>query len=135
MKKILIIDDDRIFAKVLGEALIQEKFTLVEATNGVDGLTVFEKERPDFVVLDMKMPGLDGIGFLKQLCEKNENKIPTPILIVSNFSDLTQVSEGVSLGIKGYISKTEKTIESIVEDIKRILETEERLRQKTQLGK
>ena len=130
MKKILIIDDDKVFTKILGSVLVAEHFSVVEALNGNDGLSVFEKGKPDLVVLDMKMPGLDGIGFLKQLREKNGNRTPVPVIIVSNLATIEKVSEGIGLGIKGYISKSEETTESIVEDIKRILAEEERQKNK-----
>lgn len=125
MKKILIIDDDKVFAKILGSVLIEEHFAVTGASNGHDGLLAFEKEKPDLVVLDMKMPALDGVGFLKQLREKNDNKTPVPVVIVSNLATIEKVSEGIGLGIKGYISKSEETTESIVADIKRILTEED----------
>lgn len=134
MKKILIIDDDQVFTKVLGSALTEQKFSVAEASNGNDGLKVFEKEKPDLVVLDIKMPGLDGIGFLKQLREKNSDKIPTSVIIASNISDIEKVGEGVSLGIKGYVLKSEETTENIVEDVKRIIAEEEKQRQKLKSG-
>lgn len=125
MKKILIVDDDKVFTKILSSVLVAEHFTVVEASNGHDGLSAFEKEKPDLVVLDMKMPALDGVGFLKQLREKNDNKTPVPVIIVSNLATIEKVSEGIGLGIKGYISKSEETTESIVQDIKRILVEDE----------
>src|SRR3989344_9197398 len=130
MKKILIVDDDQVFSKVLGDALALEDFTIVKSINGSDGLLTFEKEKPDLVLLDMKMPGLDGIGFLKKLREKNNDETPIPVLIASNLSDIEKVSEGISLGGKGYISKSDETTENIVGDIKRVIAEEERLKNK-----
>ena len=130
MKKILIVDDDQVFSKVLGDALALEDFTIVKSINGSDGLLTFEKEKPDLVLLDMKMPGLDGIGFLKKLREKNNDETPIPVLIASNLSDIEKVSEGISLGVKGYISKSDETTENIVGDIKRVIAEEERLKNK-----
>ena len=130
MKKVLIVDDDKVFSKVLADTLIGEKFMVVEASNGQEGLTIFEKERPDLVVLDVRMPALDGIGFLKKLREKNNNITPVPVLIASNLSDMDKVGEGVSLGVRGYISKTEETTEGIVADIKRIIDEEERKKER-----
>lgn len=130
MKKILIVDDDQVFTKVLSEALVAASFTVAGALDGYDGLAVFEKEKPDLVVLDMKMPALDGVGFLKQLREKNNNKTPVPVIIVSNLATMEKVSEGIGLGIKGYVSKSEETTENIVEDIKRIIEEGDRWKKK-----
>lgn len=135
MKKILIIDDDKVFIKVLGDALVNAGFSVLTAFNGQDGLSVFAKGRPDLVILDMKMPGLDGIGFLKKLREQNDDKTPVPVVIVSNLSDIDKVSESVSLGIKGYISKTEETTENIVEDVKRVIDEEEKRRQQSEAKK
>lgn len=130
MKKILIIDDDQVFTKLLGDILTAEKFSVAEASNGHDGLIAFEKEKPDLVVLDMRMPALDGIGFLKELREKNHNKTPVPVLIASNLSSIEQVSEGVSLGVKGYVAKSEETVEAIVSDIKEIISEEEKRKER-----
>ncbi|MBX4197838.1 response regulator [Candidatus Parcubacteria bacterium] len=121
MKKILIIDDEPLFCKVVREGLDTAKYEVSEAVDGVDGLKKVEEVNPDLILLDIMMPNLDGMGFLKQLNEKyGKGKIP--VIITSNLSTITKISEGLALGVKGYIIKSNESIETIARTIDSILE-------------
>lgn len=113
MKKVLIIDDDIVFRQTLGDMLKAEGLAIVEAGDGKEGLSVHEAEKPDLIMLDIEMPELDGIGFLKAL--RNDQNAKTPVLITSNRSGLDTISEGVALGVRGYIVKSAMPLSSIVE--------------------
>ena len=56
MKKILIIDDDDVFVKTLSDSLSKEKYIVVRAQDGEDGLEKIGKEKPDIIILDLIMP-------------------------------------------------------------------------------
>lgn len=112
MKKILVIDDDMTFMASIKASLDSDTYEVTSATNGVEGLKRVEESRPDLILLDIMMPMMDGIEFLKELNTKyGENKIP--VLITSNVSSLDKISEGVSLGIRGYFIKSNESLESI----------------------
>jgi DNA-binding NarL/FixJ family response regulator len=123
MKKILIVDDDKIFLKIFRDALSKthtDAFEVVVAENGQEGLDKVQQEKPDLIVLDIKMPKMDGIEFLRALKENNPDH-QLPVLISSNFSDADKVSEGLELGVKGYVVKSDYSLDGIIERIEGIL--------------
>lgn len=64
MAKILVVDDDKIIRERLQKLLVLEGYETFIAENGAEGLEVFQIERPAIVLLDIKMPGMDGIEVL-----------------------------------------------------------------------
>lgn len=112
MKKILVIDDDMTFVAMIKAALDPTKYSVTNAANGAEGLARMEESKPDLILLDIIMPKMSGMEFLKELNKKyGEGK--TPILITSNVSSLDKISEGVSLGIRGYFVKSEESLSGI----------------------
>ncbi|KKP56452.1 MAG: Response regulator [Parcubacteria group bacterium GW2011_GWB1_35_5] len=120
MKKILIIDDDQFFSKTLEAALPKERYELVSAEDGEVGLEKLKSEKPDLIILDLMMPKLDGTAFLKKLQEDND--LPkVPILVSSNLSSVKKISDVMSMGVVGYVIKSDESLQSIVQDIDRVL--------------
>jgi|SRR3989344_3179674 len=113
MKKILLIDDDMTFVAMIKAALDPEKYSVTSAGNGIEGLERMEESKPDLILLDIMMPKMDGMEFLKELNKKyGEGK--TPVLITSNLSSLDKISEGVALGVRGYFIKSNESLNGIV---------------------
>lgn len=122
-KKILIIDDDKIFVKILRDGLIaggSGSYEVVTAFDGEEGFLVAEKERPDLIMLDMMMPKVTGIDFLKKLRNEDWGK-DTPVIIETQFSDLGKMSEGVELGVSGYIIKSDYSLDTILRQVEDVL--------------
>ncbi len=120
MKNVLILDDDAAFIDTMKASIDTTQYTVVSAGNGEEGLKKLEDFKPDIILLDILMPKMDGIEFLKKLNEKyGEGK--TPVLITSNSSSLEKISEGVSLGICGYVVKSNESLQSIVDIIDKTL--------------
>lgn len=113
MKKILVIDDDMTFVAMIKAALDPKRYTVASAGNGVEGLEKMKEYKPDLILLDIMMPKMDGMEFLKQVNEKY-GEGTTPVLITSNISSLEKISEGVSLGIRGYFIKSNESLQGIV---------------------
>jgi two-component system, NtrC family, sensor kinase len=67
MPKILLIDDEETNVRVLAISLRSDGYEVVTAYSGEEGLDVFDRESPDIVVTDIKMPGMDGIEVLKHI--------------------------------------------------------------------
>lgn len=67
MAKILVIDDEEGIRHLLDTLLSRKGYTVVLAGSGRKGLELFRRERPDVVVLDLKMPEMDGVSVLKQI--------------------------------------------------------------------
>ena len=114
MKTILIIDDEAYFSESVKTALDPKKYKVLSATGGEEGLKKIEELSPDAVLLDLNMPVLDGMGVLKKLREK---KIKVPVLITSNLSSKQTISDGIALGVRGYIIKSDETPQTIADSI------------------
>ena len=117
-KKILVIDDDKTFQKTIRDTLEPLGFIVAEAYDGEEGLKKLKKEKPDLIMLDIVMPKLGGIEFLKIL---NKNQAQIPVLITSNFSVTNMVEEGIKYGIRGYIVKSDESLKTIVNNIELII--------------
>ena len=122
-KKILIIDDDKIFSKILRDCFIAGgagKYEVISAFDGEEGFEVASRERPDLVMLDMMMPKVTGIEFLRKY-RKEEFGKNTPVIVETQLSDLEKMSEGVELGVRGYIIKSDYSLETILRQVEDIL--------------
>ncbi len=120
MKHILIVDDDSAFKETMKASFDPAKFTVALAANGIEGLAEVNVKMPDMILLDIKMPQMDGIEFIKELNSKyGEGKVP--ILITSNSSSMDTISEGVSLGIRGYVIKSNESLQGMVDAVERAI--------------
>ena len=106
------------FQKTMSDAFKNSGYEVVEAHDGEEGFLLVDKELADLVILDLVMPKLGGMDFLKTL-NKNLNKIP--VLITSNFSGSDKISEGVEYGVRGYIVKSEESLKTIVNAVESII--------------
>jgi len=122
-QKILIIDDDRVLSKVLKDGILAkrgDKYDVVTAVDGEEGLKVAQEVFPALILLDMVMPKMGGIEFLEEL-RKDARFAETPIIIGTQVSDIEQMSKAVALGVKGYIIKSEFSIDNIVKQVEEVL--------------
>ncbi len=102
MKKILIADDEGDFRDIIKDILIEEEFSLAEASSGLNALEIFKNNYFDAVLLDLRMPELDGIETMKEL-KKLDSQIP--IIILTAFGDIPTAVEAVKLGAYDFITK------------------------------
>lgn len=122
-KKILIIDDDKIFSKILRDGFVAGgagKYEVFAAFDGEEGFAVAQKERPDLIMLDMMMPKVTGIEFLKKLRMEEWGK-DTPVIVETQLSSLEKMSEGIELGVRGYIIKSDYSLDTILRQVDDIL--------------
>ncbi|WDP87075.1 MAG: response regulator [Desulfobacter sp.] len=101
-KKILVIDDEVYIRDSVIGFLEDFGFEVVEAENGQAGLEQFEKEHPDLILCDLRMPVMDGLEVLARIRDKNEN---IPIIIVSGAGNIADTVEALRLGAWDYIIK------------------------------
>ena len=102
---LLIADDHALFREGLRMLLAQEQDIRVvgEATDGLQALTLVEALQPDILLLDVKMPHVDGLKALPKIRAKSPR---TKVLILSGFTDDEFITEGLQHGAKGYLLKT-----------------------------
>jgi DNA-binding NtrC family response regulator len=99
--KILVIDDDPKVAWILSEGL-SNKFEFVTARDGMTGLQMVSTEKPDLILLDIKMPGMNGIEVLEKLNKSNERP---EVIMVSGHGDTNYVVESIKLGAAEFVNK------------------------------
>ena len=102
MAKILLIDDEEIIRRRLKNILTVDGYEVSVAENGEVGLEVFKKENPEIVVVDIKMPGMDGIEVLKQAKELSPQ---TEVIIITGHGVTESAVQALRLGAYDYISK------------------------------
>ena len=99
--KILVIDDDPKVAWILSEGL-GNKYEFVSARDGVEGLQMVSTEKPDLILLDIKMPGMTGIEVLEKLNRMEERP---DVIMVSGHGDTNYVVDSIKLGAAEFINK------------------------------
>src|SRR5574344_651777 len=82
-RKILVVDDDRLNVRILANILKQEGFTVSEANSGEKALEVYETFRPELVLLDVMMPGINGFETCRQLRQRYGEKTAPVIFITA----------------------------------------------------
>ncbi|RTE11440.1 response regulator [Paenibacillus whitsoniae] len=94
-RKILIVDDQNGIRIFLYETFLNEGFNAFMAVDGRDALAVFKAESPDIVLLDLRMPKMNGIEFLTKIKEVNHSAV---VFMMSAYGELADLHKGVELG-------------------------------------
>ncbi|AIK48729.1 sporulation initiation phosphotransferase F [Bacillus atrophaeus subsp. globigii] len=94
-EKILIVDDQYGIRILLNEVFNKEGYQTFQAANGLQALDIVTKERPDLVLLDMKIPGMDGIEILKRMKVIDES---IRVIIMTAYGELDMIQESKDLG-------------------------------------
>lgn len=125
---ILLVDDEKDFVESLAERLELRDFNVTTALNGNDAISLVKDSDYDVIVLDVKMPGKDGIETLKEI--KNIKQLPQVIMLTGHATVETAI-QGMKVGAYDYIMKptvTEDLIELIKKAYKIVEEQKERIR-------
>ena len=104
MKTCLVVDDSRVIRKVSRRILEDLGFEVAEASNGVEALAWCSAVMPDVILLDWRMPSLDGIGFLRRLRAERRGDIPK-VIFCSVENEIERIREALDAGADEYIMK------------------------------
>ena len=102
MDKILLIDDEPDIVRVLGISLKADGYEVIPALSGAEGLEAFTKDKPEIVITDIKMPGMDGIEVLEKIKAIEPN---TEVIIVTGHGDIDNTIEALKYGASDFINK------------------------------
>ena len=103
-KKILLVDDDLDITEFLGYNLEKDGYHVLKANNGPDAITIAKKEKPDLIVLDVMMPGMDGVETCIELKDIPIVQDAIIIFLTARNEDYSQIA-GLEAGADDYISK------------------------------
>ncbi len=102
MKKVLVIDDELIITKSCERTLIPEGYEVRIAASGKEGIKFLEKESFGVILLDLKMPDMDGIEVLKVIMERWHD---TKVIIITGYSTVETAVQALRLGAFNHIEK------------------------------
>lgn len=114
MPKILLVEDEKIISEPFGIILRAHSFDLDIATNGQEALDLCKKNSYDLILLDIMMPVLDGIGFLKK-ANLDKKSPKTKIVVLSNLAVGPEIEEALELGARRSLLKAQMTPASLIE--------------------
>ncbi|MHB8860178.1 MAG: response regulator [Minisyncoccota bacterium] len=125
-KRVLVVEDDEATLKALRAELEKEGVAVLEARNGVEGLTMALAEHPDLILLDILMPMMDGWEMLKQVREKDSWGKCVPVAVLTNLSsdEDEQIRNIAELGPSFFMVKADWKLEGVVNKVMEILNTE-----------
>ncbi len=118
--KILIVEDEMVLSKVLKEKFEHSSFECAVAPDGELAVSTAKTFRPDIIVLDLVLPKKNGFTVLKEIKE-DPNIKQTPIIVVSNLGEDSDIKRALSLGAADYFVKSQHPINEIVEKVKGVL--------------
>ncbi len=117
--KILSVDDSRTIRLIVAKTFRPYDCTVLEASNGEEGLAVATRERPDLILLDVTMPVMDGVTTLTKLKEDAELK-SIPVIMLTAESGRENVLHIARLGVRDYLVKPFKE-DQLVEKVGRVV--------------
>jgi UDP-3-O-[3-hydroxymyristoyl] N-acetylglucosamine deacetylase len=123
MTKVLIIDDEKSILDSLSSILEDEDFKVFKTADVKDGLAIFDKEKPEVVILDVWMPEMDGLQVLKKIKKKNRDAM---VIVISGHGTISTAVEAVKIGAYDFLEKP-LSIEKVLEVISRGLAGEPRV--------
>lgn len=104
MKTILIIEDNEMMRENTSEILQLSNYRVISAENGKQGLELAMNNKPDLIICDVMMPGLDGLELLKKI-RKTERINKTPFVILTARAEKSDIIEGLNHGANEYLTK------------------------------
>jgi DNA-binding response OmpR family regulator len=119
-QKILIVEDDKFLRELIARKLISENYEIIEAIDGEEGLKKVKEQKPDLILLDLILPGIDGFEVLTKMKE-DPTLSSIPVIILSNLGQREDVEKGLKLGAVDYLVKAHFTPNEIVEKVKAAL--------------
>jgi DNA-binding response OmpR family regulator len=118
--KVLFIEDEVNIAFIYARAFEENNFSVINAYTGEEGLIMAKNEKPDFILLDVMLPGMNGLDVLKEL-KSVPSTMNIPVILLTNLSDDTTIKEGFAREAAGYIIKSFHSTKQIIEEVKSIL--------------
>jgi CheY-like chemotaxis protein len=126
-EKIMIVDDEEIVHESINDALEDEGYEIVSAFSGKEGIEQYKKHKPSLIILDLRMPQMNGIQFLEELKVKPDD--PFSVIVLTGHGDAADMEKCYDLGIRTFLSKPFNILElrSLVESCVNLKKVESKL--------
>ncbi len=118
--KVLLVEDDTFLAGMYVTKLTLEGFAVALASDGEQGLTVYKKEHPQIVLLDIVLPKMSGFDVLKEI-RKDPKAKDAKVILLTNLGQREDVTRGLSLGADDYLIKAHFMPSEVVDKIKKLV--------------
>lgn len=135
MYRVMIVDDEPLILAGIASLLDWKEYGCEisgKATNGQQALKLMEEQKPDIVITDIKMPGMDGIGFMKAVKERGWDDVI--FILLTNLEEFSLARQALSLGAVEYLVKMELTEEKLADSLKLAMERREMKRKAEAAG-
>jgi DNA-binding response OmpR family regulator len=120
MAKILLIEDDKFLRELMARKLLTLNYDVSVAVDGEEGLQKIKGEKPDLVLLDLILPGINGFEVLEK-AKSDPNTVAIPVIILSNLGQGDDIERGLKLGAKDFLVKAHFTPQEIVNKLQSYL--------------
>jgi CheY-like chemotaxis protein len=116
--RIVVADDEEDIVRLVAFVLRRRGYTVLEARTGEEALELIRRERPDLAVLDLRMPGMDGLQVMRALAA-DETVEPLPLIMLSASAQQAEIEAGLSAGVAAYVAKpfTPQHLAGVVADV------------------
>lgn len=119
-KKILLVEDEDFIRELYVRQLTKEGFTVNSAVDGKSGLNMLKSKTFDLLLLDIMLPGMNGLQLLREFKTKNPNS-PMITILLTNLGQEAVIKEGFELGAQAYLIKASYTPDQVVSEVKNAL--------------
>ena len=103
-KQIMLVDDEVVMLALLGMTMKRGGFTVIEAESAAMALDLLERTTPDLIILDLMMPGMDGVELCRRI-RAREHTAKVPIIMLSALNDAESMKRALAAGANDYLSK------------------------------
>ena len=120
MKKILLIEDDKFLRELMVKKLLTMDYDVTSAVDGESGLSMIKEVKPDVVLLDLILPGINGFEVLEK-AKQDPEIADIPVIILSNLGQKEDIERGQELGAADFMIKAHFTPQEVANKIKTVL--------------
>lgn len=114
MKKVLVVDDDKLMRQAMAKALADHGYQVTQAGDGEEAFNMMQANLPDLLMTDVVMPKLDGIGLLDKIRATTWGQNLKVIVLTVKDTDISDVNKSLKTGVVAYLSKADISREQII---------------------
>ena len=120
-KKILLVEDDLLIREMYESELIRAGYQVTACSSGEDGIKALLKDHFDLALLDIMLPGINGLEVLKQIKQHPQTK-NIRVVLLTNLGHETVIKTGFELGAIGYLIKSAYTPDQVIKEVKSFMD-------------